>query len=147
MGKQINFYHTDEDFLVLQVFFAEHGLEMFKINRAGEKIKAEGIFTIFREPGDCVCLENKIMSDLGCYIEFDLSGIDTSNRSIPENRIGITCGRFYLRNECYHKESIKVFDLLKRYIKKNFICNDRGRYYSPTFAEMMQTEKYVVMPY
>lgn len=139
MGKQIRFCQTDNDILNFRIFLKKHNLILFHYDKSTEVSDDISIW------GD-----NRLffvgtfeMQERGSLVEYHLPSRD-NNRLVPECKIGIAYGRFYLSDESYDdKEATKVYNMLKGYIKKNYIYSkDASAYFSNDFTEMYKTYKY-----
>ncbi len=142
MGRQIRFYQTDADISVfrnfikeqkLQIFYDDKNIELFDdISIWGEKCR--------------FFIGNQQMKNKGTLIEYHIP-YRSYNRSVPDCKIGISGGRFYLSNKSYDDiEAIKTYNLLKTYVKKNYLFSkDASCYFSLEFIEMYKTFKYHIV--
>lgn len=139
MGKQIRFYQTDSDISHFRDYLEKQKLILFHYNKNTEifdDISIWGSERIF-------FIGTLQMKDKGTLIEYVLP-TRSFNRLVPENKIGIEGGRFYLSNELYDdKEATEMYNLLKQYVKKNYVFSkDASCYFSMDFIEMYKTLKY-----
>ena len=139
MGKQICFYQTDSDILVFRDYLEKQNLKLFHYDKNTEVVDDISIWGDER----VFFIGDPQMKCRGTLIEYVVP-TRSHNRQVPECKIGIAGGRFYLFNELYHDvEVTKTYNLLKEYVKKNYVFSKNAScYFSVDFIEMYKTLKY-----
>lgn len=142
MGKQIRFYQTDSDISAFRDFLKKQNLQIFCNDKNTELFDD---ISIWGEKSQFF-VGNQQMKNKGTLIEYHIP-YRSYNRSVPDCKIGISGGRFYLFNESYDDvEAIKTYNLLKNYIKKSYVFSkDASCYFSLEFIKMYKTFKYHIV--
>lgn len=149
MGRQFQFFQLDSDIQDMLIFLKQHHLSVFK-----KGIILTRVEDLYKEK--LVAINNRYIPSIGIVnspVEYsvphpiDTTQIETARfyacdspnfevRKTEGLKI-INEGRFYLSNEYYSDDAVvAVYDLLKKYIKKNYLYSkNRQVYFSEAFID------------